>query len=76
MPACKLAQLREMVLRGQVEAYHFYPVTLTQLVTRSFPHNWSAGRLIKRQPMVDPSTGQLAEGASREIDHTASTSTG
>ena len=55
MPACELAQLREMVLHGQVEPYHFYPVTLTQLVTRNIPHNWSAGRLIKRQPMVDPS---------------------
>lgn len=69
MAACELAQLREMVLRGQVEPYHFYPVTLTQLVTRNFPHNCSASRLIKRQPMVDPSTGQLAEDASREIDH-------
>ena len=69
IPTCELTKLREMVLRGQVEPYHFYAVTLTQLVTRNFPHNWSTSRLIKRQPMVDPSTGQLAEGASREIDH-------
>jgi len=69
MPANELAQLREMVLHGRVEPYDFYPVTLIQLWTRNFPHNWSASRLIKRQPMVDPVTEKLVEGASREIDH-------
>src|SRR4029077_19127731 len=64
----ELAQLREMVLHGAVEPYHFYPVTLTQLSTRSFPHNWSASRLIKREPMVDSNTGELVDGALREID--------
>jgi hypothetical protein len=69
IPPNELAQLREMVFHGRVEPYHFYPVTLTQLATRSFPHNQSTSRLIKRQPMVDPITGKLVEGALREIDH-------
>ncbi len=65
MPANELAKLREMVLHGAFEPYHFYPVTLTQLSTRNFPHNWSASRLIKRQPMVDSNTGELVDGALR-----------
>ena len=66
IPADELAQLREMVLHGRVEPYHFYPVTLIQLSTRNFPHNQAASRLIKRQPMVDPVTEKLVEGL-REI---------
>jgi hypothetical protein len=69
IPADELAQLREMVLHGRVEPYHFYPVTLIQLWTRSFPHNQAVGRLIKRQPMVDPVTEKLVEDSLREIDH-------
>jgi hypothetical protein len=67
MSANELTQLREMVLHGEVKPYHFYPVTLAQLSTRIFPHNTS--RLIKRQPMVDSNTGELVDGALREIDH-------
>jgi len=67
IPANELAQLREMVLHGRVEPYHFYPVTLIQLSTRGFPHNHSAGRQIKREPIPDRIEGELVNSW-REID--------
>ena len=63
------AQLREMVLHGDVEPYHFYPVTLTQLITRGVPHNYSAIRQTKLEPIPDLETGELKEGVWREVDH-------
>jgi hypothetical protein len=68
IPANELDQLREMVLHGRVEPYHFYPVTLTQLSTRGFPHNLSAGRQIKREPIPDRVEGELVVKSWREID--------
>jgi hypothetical protein len=67
LPDHELAQLREMVLHSQVEPYHFYPVLLIQLSTRNFPHNRGAGRLTKRELVIDPITGHVSEG--REIHH-------
>jgi hypothetical protein len=67
--ANELAQLREMVLHGQVEPYHFFPVTLIQLSTRNFPHNQAVSRLIKREPIPDPITGKLLEDSCREIQY-------
>ena len=67
LPANDLNQLREMVLHGQVEPYHFYPIMLAQLSTRNFPHNRTAGRLVKRELIPDPITGNLVEDLRREI---------
>jgi hypothetical protein len=69
LPANELAQLRDMVLYGQVEPYHFYPIMLAQLSTRNFPHNRAVGRLIKRQLVPDTITGNLVEDFWREIHH-------
>ncbi|MCQ4190103.1 hypothetical protein [Methylocystis suflitae] len=68
MPPDEEAQLRAMVLHGEAEPYHFYPVTLTQLITRGFPHNYSAVRQIKREPVPDLTTGSIKEDAWQEID--------
>jgi hypothetical protein len=43
-----MEQLREMVIGGRVEPLEFYPITLTQLITIGFPHNWSAFRSTKQ----------------------------
>jgi hypothetical protein len=69
LPAGELAQLGEMVLHGQVEPHHFYPIRLIQLSTRNFSHNRAAGRLIKREFVPDPVTGSLSERSQREIHH-------
>ena len=43
-------KLREMVLSGRAQPREFYPITLTQLITIGFPHNWSAYRDTKKIP--------------------------
>jgi hypothetical protein len=43
-------KLRDMVLSGRAQPFEFYPITLTQLITIGFPHNWSAYRDIKKIP--------------------------
>ncbi|MGA2636839.1 hypothetical protein [Methylocella sp.] len=65
----ELSQLRQMVFAGEVVPYHFFPITLIQLSPRSFPHNRSAGLLSKREPMVDPITGEFLQEDSREVPH-------
>ncbi len=69
LPPDELAQLGEMVLHGQVEPYHFYPIVLCQLSTRNFPHNRSAVRLIKPELVPDPVTGNLSADSWRDIHY-------
>ncbi len=59
LPEGELEQLREMVLNGRAEPYHFYPITLIQLSTRNMPHNKAPDRLTKREPLPDLATGEI-----------------
>lgn len=52
MPDNDREKLREMVLSGRAQPREFYPITLTQLITIGFPHNWSAYRDTKTIPNV------------------------
>lgn len=65
----ELAQLGEMVLTGKVDPYHFYPISLIQFSTRNFPHNHAATRLVKHEPIVDPTTGLPSSETGREIQY-------
>jgi hypothetical protein len=67
LPQEELDQLRVMVLNGDVEPYHFYPIMLLQISTRSFPHNRAAGQLVKHELTIDPVTGLLSNETGREI---------
>jgi len=65
----ELDQLRDMVVSGQVEPYHFYPAVLMQFSTRNFPHNMAAGRSVKYEPIFDPDTGLPSQETGREIQY-------
>jgi hypothetical protein len=52
IPADDREKLREMVLSGRAVPHEFYQITLTQLITIGFPHNWSAYRYTKTIPNV------------------------
>lgn len=54
--------MREVILSGRAQPFEFYPISLTQLITIGFPHNWSAYRATKTIPNVGP------DDSSREVD--------
>jgi hypothetical protein len=56
LPETDLETLRRMVLNGEVEPLHFYPIALTRLSTRNWPHNFSAPRITKNEPVADPTS--------------------
>jgi hypothetical protein len=68
LPEDDLEKLRLMVLHGDVKPLHFYPIALTQLSTRNWPHNFAAQRITKNEPVPDPTSGELIYGAVRQID--------
>src|SRR5262249_32980427 len=48
-----LDRLRTMLLTGNAEPIEFYPVTLIQLSTRGFEHNFSASAEVKTNPAIE-----------------------
>jgi hypothetical protein len=48
-----LDRLRTMVLTGNAEPIEFYPITLIQLSTRGFEHNFSASAEVKTNPAIE-----------------------
>jgi hypothetical protein len=44
---------RTMVLTGNAEPIEFYPITLIQLSTRGFEHNFSASAEVKTNPAIE-----------------------
>ena len=68
LPEGDLEKLRLMVLHGDVKPLHFYPIALTQLSTRNWPHNFAAQRITKNELVADPKSGELIYGALRQID--------
>jgi hypothetical protein len=50
---CDLDRLRTMVLTGNAEPIEFYPISLIQLSSRGFEHNFSASAEVKTYPAFE-----------------------